>query len=172
MREFNYFPPSQDDQRAFIMQLLGTLFGLIVVAALFWRASVFELRSVLVGAGLAILWILGRAAWRLEIKARQSQMSKVGFDEDYLFVTDWHGLQSRIPWADITTCDLKGGKLLVEWEGGKLHVGARELENGMEFVQHVAKKIHGDKSTFISLTPHEPVHSLSHKPSQYDKKVD
>jgi hypothetical protein len=152
MREFHYFPPSQDDQRAFIMQLLGTVLGLIVVAVLFWKTPTFELRAVLVGAGVAILWMLGSAAWRLEKKARRSQLAKVGFDETQLFVTDWHGSQSEILWENITSCEVKGGRLLVEWNGGKLHVGARELEDGMEFVQHVAKKIHGDKSTFIPLT--------------------
>ena len=153
MREFHYFPPSQDDQRAFVMQLFGALLGLLAVAFLWWRASSFELRAVLIGTGAAILWMLGSAAWRLEKKARRSQLAKVGFDENQLFVTNWRGLQSEISWADITTCDLKGGKLLVEWDGGKLHVGARELEDGMEFVQHVARKVHGDKSTFIPLTP-------------------
>lgn len=152
MREFRYFPPSQDDQRAFIMQLLGTVLGLIIVAILFWKTPTFELRAVLVGAGVAIVWMVGKAAWRLEKKARRSQVAKVGFDEKQLFVTDWHGLQSKIAWGKITACEVKGGKLLVEWKGGELHVGARELEDGMEFVQHVAKKIHGDKSTFIPLT--------------------
>jgi len=152
MREFHYLPPSPDDQRAFVMQLLGTVLGLILVAILIWKTPAFELRTVLAGAGAAILWMLGSAAWRLEKKARRSQLANVGFDENQLFVTDWRGLQSEISWADITTCDLKGGKLLVEWENGKLHVGARELEDGMEFVQHVAKKVHGDKSTFIPLT--------------------
>jgi hypothetical protein len=152
MREFHYFPPSQDDQRAFIMQLLGTVLGLIVVAVLFWKTPTFELRAVLVGAGVAILWMLGSAAWRLEKKARRSQLAKVGFDENQLDVVDWHGAESNIFWNEITLCEVKGGKLLVEWNGGKLHVGARELEDGMEFVQHVAKKVHGDKSTFIPLT--------------------
>jgi hypothetical protein len=152
MREFHYFPPSQDDQRAFIMQLLGTVLGLIVVAVLFWKTPMFELRAVLVGAGVAILWMLGSAAWRLEKKARRSQLAKVGFDENQLRVVDWHGAESNISWDEITLCEVKGGKLLVEWKGGKLRVGARELEDGMEFVQHVAKKIHGDKSTFIPLT--------------------
>jgi hypothetical protein len=152
MREFHYFPPSQDDQRAFIMQLLGTVLGLIVVAVLFWKTPTFELRAVLAGAGVAILWMLGSAAWRLEKKARRSQLAKVGFDENQLDVVDWHGAESNIFWNEITLCEVKGGKLLVEWNGGKLHVGARELEDGMEFVQHVAKKVHGDKSTFIPLT--------------------
>lgn len=169
MHDFQYFPPTQDDQRAFIMQLLGTLLGLIVVAVLFWRTSAFELRAVLIGAGVAILWILGSAAWQLEKKARRSQLAKVGFDDNQLFVIDWHGVESDIPWNEITLCEVKDGKLLVEWNGGKLHVGARELEDGMDFVQHVAKKVHGDKSTFISLTPHEPVHSLSHKPEQNEQ---
>jgi hypothetical protein len=172
MREFHYFPPNQDDQRAFMMQLLGALLGLVIVAILFWQTSAFELRAVLIGAGVAILWMLGNAAWQLEKKARRSQLAKVGFGETQLLVTDWHGLQSEISWENITSCEVKGGKLLVEWGGGKLHVGARELEDGMEFVQHVAKKVHGDKSTFIALTPHEPAHSLSHKSRQNDDKPD
>lgn len=188
MREFEYFPPSQDDQRAFIMQLLGAALGLIVVSVLFWGTSTFELRAVLVGAAVAILWMLGSAAWRLEKKARRSQLAKVGFDDNQLFVTDWHGLQSEIIWKDITSCEVKGGKLLVEWDGGKLHVGARELEDGMAFVQHVAKKVHGDKKTFIPLTPREPsaepssgpaskpssepAHSLRHPQSRNGNKPD
>lgn len=151
MREFHYFPPSQDDQRAFVMQLFGALLGLLVVAFLWWRASSFELRAVLIGAGVAILWLLGNAAWQLEKKARRSQLAKVGFDENRLFVVDWHGAESKIPWNEITGCDVKGGRLSVQWKSGKLLVGARELENGMEFIQHVAKTVHGDKSTFIPL---------------------
>jgi len=153
MREFHYFPPSQDDQRAFVMQLLGALIGLIVVAILFWRTTVFELRAVLIGAGVAVLWTLGNAAWQLEKKARRSQLAKVGFDENLLLVVDWHGVESQIPWKEVTNCEVKGGRLSVQWKSGKLLVGARELENGMEFIQHVAKKVHGDKSTFIPLTP-------------------
>jgi len=156
MREFHYFSPGQDDQRAFIMQLLGTLLGLIVVAILFWKTPVIELRAVLIGAGIAIVWMVGNAAWRLEKKARRSQLAKVGFDDTQLFVTDWHGVQHEIPWKEITSCEVKGGRLLVQWKGDKLHVGARELEDGMVFIQHVAKKVHGDKSTFIPLTPREP----------------
>ncbi|MEO6906861.1 MAG: hypothetical protein ABI210_03130 [Abditibacteriaceae bacterium] len=170
MREFQYFSPSQDDQRAFIMQLLGAFLGLIVVAVLFWMTSAFELRAVLIGAGVAIVWMLGNAAWRLEKKARRSQLAGVGFDDDHLFVTDWHGLHSKILWGNVTSCEVKGGRLLVAWDGGKLHVGARELEDGMDFVQHVAKKVHGDKSTFIALTPREPssepAHSLRNPRSQ------
>ena len=168
MREFHYFPPSQDDQRAFIMQLLGALLGLIVVVVLFWRTPAFELRAVLVGAGIAILWMLGSAAWRLETKARRSQLAKVGFDESLLHVVDWHGTESNIPWNDITLCEVKGGRLLVQWKDGKLQVGARELEDGMEFIQHVAKKIHGDKSTFIPLTAIEP--SRPHKKDDSDNQ--
>ena len=172
MREFHYFPPNQDDQRAFMMQLLGALLGLVIVAILFWRTSAFELRAVLIGAGVAILWMLGNAAWQLEKKARRSQLARVGFDENQLHVVDWHGTESNVHWNEITSCEVKGGKLLVEWDSGKLHVGARELEDGMEFVQHVAKKVHGDKSTFITLTPHEPKHSLSHKSPQNGEKPD
>jgi len=153
MREFHYLPPSPDDQRAFVMQLLGTVLGLILVAILIWKTPAFELRTVLAGAAAAILWMLGSAAWRLEKKARRSQLAKVGFDENQLFVVDRHGAESNIPWNEITACDVKGGRLSVQWKGGKLLVGARELENGMEFIQHVAKKVHGDKSTFIPLTP-------------------
>lgn len=152
MREFYYLPPEQDDQRAFVMQFLGAASGLLVVAFLWWRASSFELRAVLIGAGLAILWMLGKAAWQLEKKARRSQLAKVGFDENQLIVVDWHGAESQISWNEVTACDVKGGRLSVEWNGGKLLVGARELENGMEFIQHVARRVHGDKSTFIPLS--------------------
>ena len=156
MREFHYFPPTQDDQRAFVMQLLGAILGLLVVVFLFWHTRAFELRAVLFGAAIAILWMLGSAAWRLEKRARRSQLAKVGFDEQQLYVTDWHGVECKIPWAEISSCEIKSGKLWVAWKSGTLHVGARELEDGMEFIQHVAKKIHGDKSTFIPLTSIEP----------------
>ena len=114
----------------------------------------------------------GKCGVAIGKKARRSQLARVGFDENQLHVVDWHGTESNVHWNEITSCEVKGGKLLVEWDGGKLHVGARELEDGMEFVQHVAKKVHGDKSTFITLTPHEPKHSLSHKSPQNGEKPD
>lgn len=166
MREFHYFPPSEGDQCAFIMQILGTILALILVAFLWWRLGSLEMHATLIGASVAVLWRLGSAAWQLERKARRSQLAKVGFDEDQLQVVDWHGVESDIPWKDITSCEVKGGKLLVQWEEGQLHVGARELEDGMEFVQHVAKKVHGDKSPLITLTPREPSHEPAHPLSQ------
>ena len=161
LRTFNYIPPGPEEQRAFLMQLLATVLTIAVVIALsFWtRDSVA--RGVLWGGGIAAVWLLARAAWSLEKKAQRAQHAQIGFDADGLHITDAKGQTTSIKWQDITECHVTGGRLKVEWAGGKISIGAREIQDGMALVRQVTKMwsehTQGDgpppPSNFIPLSP-------------------
>jgi hypothetical protein len=159
MKTFHYLPPGVEEQRAFVMQLLGTLLGVGVVAFLSWTTRDAQLRAVLWGAALAVIYMLGRGAWQLELKARRSQLGEITLAEDGLHLIDREGLEQVVDWKSITACDVQGGKLRVVWPAGQLSVSAREVQDGMEMVREIAQiwsRANGQQtqaSNFIPLTP-------------------
>ena len=140
MRTFHYLPPGVEEQRAFVTQLLGTLLGLAIVVVASFRVLDATLRGALWGAGLALLWMLVRAAWALEKKARRAALSHIGVDDDGLHLVDENAREQKIAWSEISQADVSGGKLRVTWPDGVLEVGAREVQDGMEMVREVLQK--------------------------------
>ncbi len=127
MRTFHYFPPGTEEQQAFVAQFLGTLLGWIVIAALlkFWAREAPAI-GMLIGAALALLWMLARTAWALEKKAQRSQNAEIGVDDEGLHITDDRGQTQLIQWDEISDLSVAGGRLIVTWPGGTFAVGARE----------------------------------------------
>lgn len=160
MRTFHYLPPGPEEQRGFVMQLGGTLLGLVLIAGLWFGAHDVTVRGVLIGAGVAAVFQLGRSALALEKKAQRSQNAEIGVDAIGLHLTDATGNTQVVAWQEITECGVQGGRLVVSWMGGQLAVGAREVEDGMTLVQQVLQKWQGEDtaphptpSNFIPLTP-------------------
>jgi hypothetical protein len=137
-RTFHYLPPAPEEQRAFFVQFVGTVAGLIVAAILWFVVHEARMRAVLIGAVLATVWLLAQSAWKLEKKAQRSENSEVSLDDDSLHITNERGQTLVLPFTQIENCQVLGGRLLVT-SGGKrvLEVGARELEDGMTLVQNL-----------------------------------
>lgn len=158
MRTFHYFPPAPEEQRGFVIQLGGSLLGLVAIGVLAWRAEDAGLRGVLIGMALGVLWVLARAAWHLETKAQRAQNAEIGVDENALHVTDARGKTQVVKWDEIEKTEVLGGRLKVNWPEGELTFGSREVENGMELIRLIAAqgrstpepKLH---SNFIPLSP-------------------
>ena len=140
MQTFHYHPPAPEEQRGFVMQFLGTLLGLVLIAVLWWWTTEMVVRGVLIGAGLATILRLGQAAWQLEKKAQRSQNGEIGVDDDGLHITDSAGQTQLIKWQDITKCHVINSRLTVEWEKGQIAIGAREMQDGMTLVREVTSR--------------------------------
>jgi hypothetical protein len=137
MQTFRYFPPGTEEQRTFLLQLLGSILGLGVIAFLWTRTGDATTRGMLIGAGAGVVWMLARTVWSLETKAQRSQNAEFGVDDDGLHITDPRGVTQTVAWGDITHLETVGGRMTVEWSGGKVSVGAREIEDGMTLVREV-----------------------------------
>jgi hypothetical protein len=140
VRTFHYYAPGPEEQRGFAMQFLGTLLGLGVVAMVFWRTADNSLRGLLIGAGLALIFRLGNAAWQLEKKARRAQNASIAVDEAGLHLTDAEGNTQTLGWDEIKDVSVTGGRLKIEWQSGAFVVGTREIEDGMTMVRLVMNK--------------------------------
>ncbi len=159
LHTFHYYAPGPEEQRGFAMQVLGTVIGLGLVAFFGGRSSDNGVRGMLVGAGLALVFRLISAAWRLEKKARRAQNCEIGVDENGLHLIDENGKAQRLTWDEIQDIGLKGGRLNVKWQNGSLAVGSREIEDGMTLVRLVMQRGQDNqdqpprKSNFIPLEP-------------------
>ena len=161
MQTFHYFPPAIEEQRGFVIQLSGSLLGLIAIGVLAWRATDAGLRGVMIGTAIGVLYILSRSVWHLETKAQRSQNAEIGVDENGLQITDAAGKTQFVPWNEIEKTEVLGGRLKVTWATGELKFGSREVENGMQLIELIAAKgrstpAFGDfavNSNFIPLSP-------------------
>jgi hypothetical protein len=154
---FRFTPPAPEEARAFAVQLVGSVLALGLLALLFWRAP--TLRPVLIGAGAGLIYGLARSAWALELKARRSQAGGVDVDEAGVRWHDGRREQERA-WAEITVCEVRGGKLRLGGDKWAWEFSAREIEDGVALVEEVAARWkNGGKrgftppTLFIPLTP-------------------
>jgi len=140
MQTFHYYPPGTEEQRTFLLQLLGTLLSLGVIAFLWVRSPDGGTRGMLLGAGAGVIWMLVRTVVSLETKAQRSQNAEFGIDDDGLHITDPRGVTQIVGWTEITKLETIGGRMTIEWDGGTVSVGARELEDGMTLVGEVMER--------------------------------
>lgn len=158
MRTFHYFPPAPEEQRGFVIQLGGSLLGLVAIGVLAWRATDAGLRGVMIGTAIGVLTILARSVWHLETKAQRSQNAEIGVDENGLQITDAAGKTQFVNWNEIEKTEVLGGRLKVNWANGELKFGSREVENGMQLIELIAAKGRSTPdftatSNFIPLSP-------------------
>ena len=161
MQTYRYFPPGPEEQRGFVIQLVGTVIALAVVGILFRYHRDPARTGILIGAAAGLLWLVGRTAWGLEKKAQRAQHAALELDDEALHVTDSTGATQVVKWTAITRYDVVGGRMTLEWPGGKLAVGARELENGLTLVREVQRlrtastlgPAPNGRSNFIPLEP-------------------
>ena len=158
MRTFHYFPPAPEEQRGFVIQLGGSLLGLVAIGILAWRATDAGLRGVMIGTAIGVLTILARSVWHLETKAQRSQNAEIGVDEKGLQITDAAGKTQFVNWNEIEKTEVLGGRLKVNWANGELKFGSREVENGMQLIELIAAKGRSTPdftatSNFIPLSP-------------------
>ncbi len=138
MKTFHYFPPAPEEQRGFVIQLSGSLLGLIAIGIFAWRTTDMGLRGAMIGAAIGVLVVLARSVWHLETKAQRSQNCEIGVDENGLQITDAAGKTQNISWSEIQKTEVTGGRLHVVWASGELKFGSREIENGMQLIELIA----------------------------------
>lgn len=162
MQTFHYLPPGPEEQRGFVMQFVGTLAGLALIAALWWWAHDPAMKGVLLGAAVGTIFLLAKGAWQLELKAQRSQHAEVGVGDEGLSITDARGQTQSVKWQDVVDCRVVYSRLTIVWPGGQIAIGAREMQDGMVLVQEVTrqwiKHTRGEDeppavSNFIPLTP-------------------
>ena len=160
MPTFHYYPPSSSEQREFIMQLIGTVLGLLLLALICLFKHEPAVRATALGVAVGVIWLLAQTAWRLEKKAQRSQHAAIGYDEEGLRITDDRGHEQLVAWDAISEIGMSGGRLSIVWPGSSLKVGTREIENGMELVRGLMQHREGRStngsappSNFIPLDP-------------------
>jgi hypothetical protein len=158
MQTFHFFPPSPEEQRSFAIQLFGTILTALVAGVLAFVSPNAGLRGAMMGIALGALFLLARSAWQLEKKAQRAQNAAIGADETGLQITDAKGQAQLLRWEEIEKTEVIGGRLQIQWRGGELKFGAREIENGMQLINLIARhtgSTPGTKggSNFIPLNP-------------------
>src|SRR5690606_4938881 len=113
----------------------GAALTVLIAGVLAWRASDAALRGTMIGLALGVLFLLARSAWQLETKAQRAQNAEIAVDESGLEITDAKGQQHQLSWDEIEQTEVRGGRLHLQWPGGKIDFGSREVENGMELIQ-------------------------------------
>ena len=136
---FHYLPPAPEEQRAFVIQFLGTIAALVAIGVLWFVWT--DKRAVLIGAALGAIYILARSAWSLEIKARRAQNAEIVLDDETLSITNRDGKTQTFRIKDIEKCEVRGGRLVVTVNKHRvLEVGARELTNGMTLIEELLRR--------------------------------
>ena len=134
MRTFHYLPPGVEEQRAFVLQFLGSLMGVAALVAMIFATREMALRGLLLGAIGATIWMLLRNAFSLENKARRAEHALLQIDDEAFTAVDAREYSQRILWRDVEKCQSRGGRLSLQWQGENgaqtLEVGAREIEDG------------------------------------------
>jgi hypothetical protein len=147
---FHFFPPAPEEGRAFFMQLLGAVLSLTVIGVLAFKTAEPGLSGVLIGAGIGVVFLIGRNAWQLEQKAARAQWSEIAIEENsgealgFSFTNPKNQTQF-VAWQQIETLEVRGGRLYLAWRDEKnqnyeLQFGAREIENGMELIRLIAAR--------------------------------
>ena len=136
---FRYLPPGVEEQRAFVLQFLGSLLGVAALVAMIFATREMALRALLIGVIGATIWLLLRVAFALENKARRAEHASLTIDDEALTAVDAREYSQRVLWRDVEKCEARGGRLSLQWQGENgaqtLEVGAREIENGLDFVR-------------------------------------
>lgn len=148
MKTFHYLPPAPEEQKAFVAQLLGTIVALAIIVGAWFFVHETRMQAILAGVALGVIYLLANIAWKLEVKAQRAQNAEIVLDEDELRITDRSGQTQTISIKDIEKCDVRGGRLVVIYQGHQvLEVGARELFDGMTLVQELLAKWSGKGSS-------------------------
>ena len=148
MKTFHYLPPAPEEQKAFVAQLLGTIVALAMIVGSWFFLKEARMQAILAGVALGVIYLLANIAWKLEVKAQRAQNAEIVLDENELRITDRSGHTQAIPIKDIEKCDVRGGRLIVFYQGNRvLEVGARELYDGMTLVQELLAKWSGKDSS-------------------------
>jgi hypothetical protein len=138
---FRYLPPAPEEARAFAYQFAGTLAGVLLLG-LAW-ARIEGVRPMLLGTLLGLLYLLGRSAWALELKARRSQVAEIEVGEEGVRFREEKG-ETLWPWPEIEECEVRGGRLVLRSRRGEKmeerSLSARELEEGMQLMGEVAAR--------------------------------
>jgi hypothetical protein len=158
MQTFHFFPPSSAEQRSFTIQLFGTILTAIVAGTLALFTEDVGLRAAMIGLAIGAFFLLARAAFQLEIKAQRAQNAAIGADENGLQITDAKGQTQTLRWDEIEKTEVVNGRLQIQWNGGEMKFGAREIENGMQLINLIARHTGSTPDTkggsnFIPLNP-------------------
>ncbi len=145
---FHFQPPAPEEARAFAIQFLGSLLALLGLALVFWRLP--QLRPVVLGSGLGLMYLLARSAWALELKGRRSQLGGVQVDDEGVRLNDGRSEQV-LEWSQIQECEVRGGKLYLSGEGVALEISAREVQDGVRLIEEIsARRKNGGKRGFVA----------------------
>ncbi len=132
--------PGAEEQRAFCVQFLGTLAGVVLVALSF--AVQGNARSVLWGGGVAMVWLLARARQRRK-KRDVRRWLKSAVADDGLHLTDDAGRTRIVAWPQISACDVTRRAIARAVARRPTACRAREVQDGMTLVREVLQKTGG-----------------------------
>ena len=112
-------------------------------------------RAMAAGSGLAVIYLLVKAARQLERKGQRARVALFGLAPEALHLTDPLGRTTVVTWSSITGARMVGGRLQLEWQGGSIAIGSREIEDGMAMTQEIMKRLPQTQkpSNFIPLEP-------------------
>lgn len=161
MQSFRYLFPAPEERRAQLIQTAGTGIAFVMIALFAGRVADAALRATLLGICAASFLLVARAVWALESKVRRAEKQEIVVDETGICFVDPDSADLSVTWREIETCEVRGGKLRLEWKDGAkaLHreISAREIENGVQLIEAIARfwnDAHGrPQKLIIPLTP-------------------
>ena len=152
MKIFRYLAPSPPEIKAFYALAFGSFMGQCVAFVLAISAPNALAGAIAVGGGLAIMARFFYATWQFDVRRRRAGRGGVELSDAGLKIVSGTGGEKFVKWDEITQTSVKNGRLEIRFRGEKWRVGARELQNGMAFVEEVARRTQ-KKSNFIPLSP-------------------
>ena len=112
-RIFRYFAPSSEEQKSFGLLFLGSLLAIGLIGGLYMAGWALGRGPILLGAGAAIVYRLGRAAWQLENKGQRARHGFIELSAAGLTFCDAAGRKQEVAWPAINHSDVSGGRLLL-----------------------------------------------------------
>lgn len=161
MQRFRYLRPAPEERRAQLVQIVGTFLALLMIVIAANRIADAGLRAMMHGIVIASVFLTSRSYAALERKKRRAERQEIALDETGICFVDQDRADRFISWRDIQTCEVRGGKLRLEWKEDAKNlseeISAREVENGVPMIEAIARfwnAAHGRaQKLIIPLTP-------------------
>lgn len=147
-RTFRPQPVAPEARRALLLNVGGSLFGVVLLATLAIRAATPGLRAAFFGMIVATFYLLARTAreWRRE--TRFAQNATLTLQPKMLQLVDELGKPHEIAWRDVKL-EAQTARVVLSWPGGEMTISAREWGDGAALLRELSARAGRDKPPFL-----------------------